>query len=105
MLAVAVSARAPTADPRIEVTLSPRLRTPPLPVTPAGVTARWRNIGKCRKTSLPNALQVEKMLRIARNGTETGIRSLYVEFFRDYVAEIRLSCPEFCPNSTYKRNS
>jgi len=32
MLAVAVSARAPTADPRIEVTLSPGLRTSPLPV-------------------------------------------------------------------------
>ena len=45
MLAVAVSARASTADPRIEVTLSPRLRTPPLPVTPAGVADRWRNIG------------------------------------------------------------
>jgi hypothetical protein len=26
--------------------------------------------GSCRKTSLHNALQVEKMLRIARNGTE-----------------------------------
>src|SRR5215472_8926885 len=38
MLAVAVSARALTADPRIEVTLSPRLRTSPLPVTPAGPT-------------------------------------------------------------------
>ena len=45
MLAVAVSARAFTADPRIEVTLSPRLRTSPLPVTPAGVADRWRNIG------------------------------------------------------------
>ena len=45
MLAVAVSAGASTADPRIEVTLSPRLRTSPLPVTPAGVADRWRNIG------------------------------------------------------------
>src|SRR5271157_1929401 len=41
MLAVAVSARAFTADPRIEVTLSPRLRTSPLPGTPAGVADRW----------------------------------------------------------------
>src|SRR5262245_53169995 len=49
MLAVAVSARAPTADPRIEVTLSPRLRTAPLPVRPAGVADRWRNIGSCQK--------------------------------------------------------
>src|SRR3954462_11883659 len=70
MLAVAVSARAFTADPRIEVTLSPRLRTSPLPVTPAGVADRWRNIGSCQKTSLHNALQIEKMLRIAGNGTE-----------------------------------
>jgi len=45
MLAVAVSARAPTADQEIEVTLSPGLRTSPLPVTPAGVADRWRNIG------------------------------------------------------------
>ena len=45
MLAVAVSARAFTADPKIEVTLSPRLRTTPLPVRPAGVADRWRNIG------------------------------------------------------------
>src|SRR5208337_679479 len=48
MLAVAVSARAFTADPRIEVTLSPRLRTSLLPVTPAGVADRWRNIGQSR---------------------------------------------------------
>ena len=39
MLAVAVSARASTADPRIEVTWSPRLRTSPWPERPAGVTA------------------------------------------------------------------
>jgi hypothetical protein len=45
MLAVAVSARAFTTDPRIEVTLFPRLRTSPLPVTPAGVADQWRNIG------------------------------------------------------------
>ena len=45
MLAVAVSARAPTADLSIEVTLSPGLRTSPLPATPAGVADRWRNIG------------------------------------------------------------
>ena len=38
MLAVVVSARAFTTDPRIEVTLYPRLRTSPLPV--AG-DARW----------------------------------------------------------------
>ena len=38
-------ARALTADLSIEVTLSPRLRTSPLPVTPAGVADRWRNIG------------------------------------------------------------
>lgn len=44
MLAVAVSARAPTTDPRIEITLSPGLRTSPLPVTPAGVADRWWNI-------------------------------------------------------------
>src|SRR5262245_49731003 len=78
MLAVAVWARALTADPRIEVTLSPRLRTPPLPVTPAGVADRWRNIGSCRKTSLLNALQVEKMLRIARIGTENWNKQLGV---------------------------
>src|SRR5262249_2034368 len=65
MLAVAVSARAPTADPRIEVTLSPGLRTSPLPVTPAGVADRWRHIGQCQKPPWRNALQVEKMLRIA----------------------------------------
>jgi hypothetical protein len=34
---------------------------------------------------------------------QTGIRSLYDEFFRGYGAEIRLSSPEFRPNSTYKR--
>jgi hypothetical protein len=45
MRAVAVSARAFTADPKIEVTLSPRLRTSPLPVRPAEVADRWRNIG------------------------------------------------------------
>jgi hypothetical protein len=33
---------------------------------------------------------------------KTGIRSLYDEFFRAYGAEIRLFCPEFRPNSTYK---
>ena len=33
---------------------------------------------------------------------ETGIRSLYAEFFRGYGAEIRLFCPDFRPNSTYK---
>ena len=72
MLAVAVSARAPTADPSIEVTLSPGLRTSPLPATPAGVADRWRNIGYCRKTSLHNALQVEETLRIARNGEKNN---------------------------------
>ena len=76
MLAVAVSAHASTADLSIEVTLSPGLRTSPLPVTPAGIADRWRNIGSCRKTSLHNALQVEKMLRIARNGTENRRKSL-----------------------------
>jgi hypothetical protein len=45
MLAVAVSARAFPADPEIEVTLSPRLRTSPLPVMPTEVADRWRNIG------------------------------------------------------------
>src|SRR5215470_14908840 len=74
MLAVAVLARALTADQEIEVTLSPGLRTPPLPVRPAGVADRWRNIGSCQNTSLHNALQVEKMLRIARIGTETWNR-------------------------------
>jgi hypothetical protein len=34
---------------------------------------------------------------------KTGIRSLYVEFFRGYEAEIGLSCPAFRPNSAYKR--
>ena len=33
---------------------------------------------------------------------ETGIRSLYDEFFRGDGAEIRLSCPDFRPNWTYK---
>ena len=56
MLAVAVSAHASTADPRIEVTLSPRLRTPPLPMTPAGVADRWRNIGSCRRPSLASRM-------------------------------------------------
>src|SRR3954454_4626049 len=70
MLAVAVSARASTADPRIEVTLSPGLRTSPLPVTPAGVADRWRNIGSCQKPPWHNALQVEKMLRIAHKRSE-----------------------------------
>ena len=36
---------------------------------------------------------------------KTGIRSLYDEFFRGYGAEIRLVCPDFRPNSTYKRTS
>ena len=35
---------------------------------------------------------------------ETGIGSLYAEFFRGYGAEIRLICPDFRPNSTYKRS-
>jgi hypothetical protein len=36
---------------------------------------------------------------------KTGIRSLFAEFFRGYGAEIRLICPRFRPNSTYKQNS
>ncbi len=36
---------------------------------------------------------------------KTGIRSLYDEFFRVYGAELRLFCPDFCPNSTYKPTS
>jgi hypothetical protein len=36
---------------------------------------------------------------------KTGIRSLYAEFFPGYGAEIRLSRPDFRPNSTYKRTS
>ena len=36
---------------------------------------------------------------------ETGIKSLYDEFFWGYGAEIRLFCPEFRPNLTYKRTS
>ena len=36
---------------------------------------------------------------------KTGIRSLYDEFFRGYGAEIRLFCPDFRPNSTYKPTS
>jgi hypothetical protein len=36
---------------------------------------------------------------------KTGIGSLYAEFFRGYGAEIRLSCPDPRPNSTYKRTS
>ena len=35
----------------IEATLSPRLRTPLLPVSPAGVADRWRNIGSWRRLS------------------------------------------------------
>src|SRR5262249_6273053 len=70
MLAVTVSARASTADPLIEVTLSPRLRTAPLPVRPAGVADRWRNIGSCQKPPWHNALQVEKMRRIAHKRIE-----------------------------------
>ena len=33
---------------------------------------------------------------------ETAIGSLYDEFFRGYGPEIRLFCPDFRPNSTYK---
>jgi hypothetical protein len=33
---------------------------------------------------------------------KTGVSSLYDEFFRGYVPEIRLSGPAFRPNSTYK---
>jgi hypothetical protein len=33
---------------------------------------------------------------------DTGIGSLYAEFFWGYGAEIRRSCPSFRPNSTYK---
>jgi len=40
MLAVAESAHVFPADLSIEATLSPRLRTTPLPVTPAGVADR-----------------------------------------------------------------
>ncbi len=36
---------------------------------------------------------------------KTGIRSLYDEFFRGYGAEIRPFAPNFCSNSTYKRDS
>src|SRR6478736_556628 len=36
---------------------------------------------------------------------KTGISSLYDEFFQGYGAEIRLSCPDFRPNSTYKPTS
>jgi hypothetical protein len=36
---------------------------------------------------------------------ETGIGSLYDEFVRGYGAEIRLSCPDFRPNLTYKQTS
>jgi hypothetical protein len=34
----------------------------------------------------------------------TGIGSLYDESFRGYGSEIRLVCPAFRPNSTYKRS-
>src|SRR5271157_5850203 len=64
MLAVAASARAFTADPRIEVTLSPgfgrlRCRGRPLGWQTDGGTS-----GNVGRPSWPNALQVEKMLRI-----------------------------------------
>ena len=36
---------------------------------------------------------------------ETGIRSLYDEFFRGYEAENSLTCHDFRPNSTYKQDS
>jgi hypothetical protein len=36
---------------------------------------------------------------------ETGIRSLYDEFFRDYGAEISLFFPASRSNSTYKPSS
>jgi hypothetical protein len=36
---------------------------------------------------------------------KTGIRSLYDECFQVYEAEIRLYCPEFRSNSTYKPTS
>jgi hypothetical protein len=36
---------------------------------------------------------------------ETGIGSIYDEFSRGYGAEIRLFCPDFRPNSTYKPTS
>src|SRR4051812_40964927 len=35
---------------------------------------------------------------------ETGIGSLYAEFFRGYGAKIGLFCREFRPNSTYKQS-
>jgi hypothetical protein len=34
---------------------------------------------------------------------ETGIRSLYVEFFPGYGTEIGLFCPNSRPNSAHKR--
>jgi hypothetical protein len=36
---------------------------------------------------------------------KTGIKSLYDEIFQGYGAENRLICPDFDPNSTYKRSS
>jgi hypothetical protein len=42
---------------------------------------------------------------VSSNGPETGIGSLYVEFFRGYGTEIRLSCHDFCPNSTCQLTS
>jgi hypothetical protein len=33
---------------------------------------------------------------------KTGIGSIYDDFFRGHGPEIRLVCPEFRPNSTYK---
>src|SRR5262245_41170968 len=36
---------------------------------------------------------------------ETGIGPLYAAFFRGYWARIRLVCPDFRPNSTYKQSS
>src|SRR5262245_35309728 len=78
MRAVTVSARASTAQLGIEVTWSPGLRTSPWPVTPAGVADRWRNIGSCQKPPWHNALQVEKMLRIAhkRTGRHRAVKLL-----------------------------
>src|SRR5262245_66375319 len=75
MLAVGVSARAPTADRPIEVTLSPGLRTPPLPVTPAGVADRWRNIGSCQKPPWQTHYRSRRCYESHARDQKTGIVS------------------------------
>ena len=54
--------------------------------------------------AIPNTHPKTVTVEVAMD-QETGIRSLYDEFFQGYGAEIRLFRTDFRPNSTYKRSS